>query len=62
MKRKDNRQFQWQPQRIREKTWKLQTNSSSKKFCYVQDFATATGDEVNADIALEVAQHFAGLR
>ena len=26
-----------------------------------RDFATATGDEVNADIALEVVQHFGGL-
>jgi len=62
MKRKDNCRFQWQPQRIRGKTLKLQTKSSSKKFCYVRDFATATGDEVNADIALEVVQHFGGLR
>jgi len=61
MKKKDDRQFQWQPQRIRGKTWKLQTKRSSKKFCYVRDFATATGDEVNANIALEVV-HFGGLR
>jgi len=40
----------------------LQTQSSSKKFCYVRDFATATGDEVNADIASEVVQHFGGFR
>jgi len=40
----------------------LQTISSSKKFCYVRDFVTATGDEVNADIASEGVQHFGGLR
>ena len=62
MKRKDNHRFQRRPQRICGKTLKLQTKSSSNKFCYIRDFATATGDEVNADIASEVVQHFGGFR
>jgi len=43
------------------KNLKIANESSSKKFYYVRDFATATG-EVNTDIALEGIQHFGGIR
>jgi len=47
---------------MREKTWQLETKSSSRKFCFFENLATVAGDEVNVDIAPEVVQHLGGLR
>jgi len=49
-------------QRIREKTWKLEAKSSSRKFCLFENIATEAGDEVNVDLASKVVQHLGGLR
>jgi len=40
----------------------LIAKGSSRKFCYVRDGATAAGDEVNVDTALELVQDLGGLR
>ena len=44
-----------------EKLWQLSAKSSSRKFCYVRDCATAAGGEVNVDIASKFVQRLAGL-
>jgi len=40
----------------------LTAKGSSRKFCYVRDGATAAGDEVTVDAALEFVQDLGGLR
>jgi len=40
----------------------LTAKGSCRKFCYVRDGATAAGDEVNVDTALEFVQDLGGLR
>jgi len=40
----------------------LTAKGSCRKFCYVRDGATAAGDEVTVDTALEFVQDLGGLR
>jgi len=45
-----------------EKLENCKRKAQARNFAIFEIFATATGDEVNADMASEVVQHFGGRR